>query len=256
MIVTDSFVFIHQPKTGGTFVRSMLERLYPQQDPDGGRYRRGRLGKKERMYQIFDQHALAMQIPPDLSDRKLLATVRNPYDRYVSQYEFNWLQRHPDCVGNVERLQQRWPEYPDFRFERFVEFWNVESMRIINFNFDGDDVPGRQTMDFFIYYSPQPILMYPSVDEPYLRERRYREFTDEIHFLQMENLNVGLFEFLLQQGFRRREIEFILEAGKVRPPGSDRSEAQKWQSYYTPELKARIRRKERMLFDLFPEYDV
>ena len=61
---------------------------------------------------------------------------------------------------------------------------------------------------------------------------------------------------LLEVGYPAESIEFILTAEKVLPPGGKPREGGKWERYYTPELKALVRRRERLLFTLFPEYDV
>ncbi len=50
-------------------------------------------------------------------------------------------------------------------------------------------------------------------------------------------------------------VDFILEMKKVLPLGKGRTKEQKWQKYYTSELKDEIRQKERVLFQMFPEFD-
>jgi hypothetical protein len=57
--------------------------------------------------------------------------------------------------------------------------------------------------------------------------------------------------------YDEEDIRFILDLGRILPKGRGRSvEQQKWESYYTPELKRRVREKERFIFELFPEFDV
>lgn len=77
-----------------------------------------------------------------------------------------------------------------------------------------------------------------------------------VHFLRKENLNQELYEYLLSVGYPAQEIEFIVNAPKILPPKSTRGEDKKWKNYYTPELKKWVRMKERLLFAIFPEYDI
>src|SRR5918996_333485 len=67
------------------------------------------------------------------------------------------------------------------------------------------------------------------------RERRRREVG-------------GLHDCLLRYGYREQDIGFILDENKTRPPGSRRGDGQRWQDYFTPELEADIRRRERLLY--------
>jgi hypothetical protein len=41
----------------------------------------------------------------------------------------------------------------------------------------------------------------------------------------------------------------------VLPQGKGRGKDQKWEKYYTPELKELVRKKDWLLFELFPEFD-
>lgn len=69
MIVTDKFVFVHMHKCGGTFINVFLKEFFPQ--------------AREIGYH-FPVHCL----PPQYRHLPVLGTVRNPWDFYVSYYEF------------------------------------------------------------------------------------------------------------------------------------------------------------------------
>ena len=77
-----------------------------------------------------------------------------------------------------------------------------------------------------------------------------------VHFLRKENLNQELYEYLLNIGYPAKAIEFILNAPKIVPGRNIRGEDKKWENYYTPELKKWVRMKEKLLFAIFPEYDI
>ena len=97
MLVTERFTYVHQPKTGGTFVSVLLTRVH---EARGGEVRTVWVdpascepappvppgGMLNLMVTGRNQHGARRDIPHDYIDRPVLATVRNPYDRYVSQY--------------------------------------------------------------------------------------------------------------------------------------------------------------------------
>lgn len=86
MLIHDNFIFIHVPKTGGSFLGSALKREMP-----AGSLRRGAPEKK---------HPGWNDIPDEALGRPVLIYVRNPWDWYVSWYHAvasKHKQRHPDA---------------------------------------------------------------------------------------------------------------------------------------------------------------
>ena len=79
MILTRHFVFLHVPKTGGTFVRRLLEAHAPA----------------DWQVQILSMHPRATDIPPSHRHLPRLALIRNPFAWYVSWYYF--------LMGNRDR---------------------------------------------------------------------------------------------------------------------------------------------------------
>lgn len=75
-----------------------------------------------------------------------------------------------------------------------------------------------------------------------------------LHYTFTHDLNHGLYQFLRKLDFPHEEIAFILEHNKVLPRKGGRREDQAWEKYYTPELKALVRRRERVMFEMFPEF--
>ena len=100
MIFTDRFVYVHEPKTGGTFVTSALFRLYGLKWTRWTHLRdavfreaRARHPKYGALVHDGNKHGLCRSIPAAHKAKPVLATVRNPFDLYVSQYEFGWWKR-------------------------------------------------------------------------------------------------------------------------------------------------------------------
>ncbi len=141
MILTDDFVFIHEPKTGGTFVTEMLRSIY-ELVTDHSVIKRvlrrmHRRGKKPVLNIL--KHGTCSEIPNSHRDKPILATIRNPYDRYVSQYEFAWWKVPPEDYCDVEELRKRYPHYPNLTFEEFIELNNTLFLRLKNDRFLGID---------------------------------------------------------------------------------------------------------------------
>lgn len=72
MILSRHFVYIHMPKTGGSFVRTVIQAHAP----------------KAWELQVFDTHPSVHDIPDSHRDLPKFAFVRNPFAWYVSWYHF------------------------------------------------------------------------------------------------------------------------------------------------------------------------
>ncbi len=110
MLLTDTFTFIHQPKTGGTFVTAVLTRLHeargdrvltvwfdPLNPTPLPEVTPGTVVKL--MLTTRNQHGRRADIPVGHVNKPVLTGVRTPYDRYVSQFEFAWWRRYPQMFG-------------------------------------------------------------------------------------------------------------------------------------------------------------
>ena len=267
MILTEKFVYIHQPKTGGTFVTKMLKRLYQNQILES---RVGCLIAKTTgilgdylldTTRYKTKHSGCRQIPLAFRRKPVFATIRSPYDRNVSQYEFGWWKTHPDnsfFPDQLREIKQLYPHFPEVSFPEFIQIReNFSKISRRRKYFNCNQLIGNQTYSFLKLFSKRPIneiLEQFSTGSINLKMLKSEMFT--IHFIRTEHLNQDLYEFLTKVGFEPKEIDFILDSKKVFPTEGGREENQNWEKYYTPELKAFVRRKENLLFSLFSEYDV
>jgi hypothetical protein len=262
MIFTDHFVYLHEPKTGGTFVTRALLRLYGL---EASRWLtlqavlRGQVTRNGGPYGSFTYHNLKhgtyRQVPAPHREKPVLATVRGPYEMYVSQYEFGWWRhrRMRRWFAAVPDFRHRFPRFPDLSFPEFVELWDAAMG-------DPDEAEGgcgrgAWTRQFIRFYFREPEQARTWADAELLDPEARRAAMPRIHFVHTDGVRDGLHAFLLEQGYRPDDLQFILEMGKVLP-GRGRSEDQRWERYYTPGLKERVRRRERLLFEIFPEFDV
>ncbi len=92
MLLSDKFVFIHFPKTGGSFVTKTIEKIHPKN-------RLGRLDQDRKLTKLlmllgiaggsvinlkdghYAKHATYDDIPFRFKNKKIFSTIRNPYDQ-------------------------------------------------------------------------------------------------------------------------------------------------------------------------------
>lgn len=256
MIITSRFVYIHQPKTGGTFVSEMLRRLHDQRCR-ANPLRRWFPRLCGELFMDVKKHGTCGDIPAAHRDKPVLATIRNPYDRYVSQFEFAWWKHHEENLQcNVADLRRRCPSYPELTFNEFVEVATMMYQRLPASPLSPVDRPGFQSEQLVRYFFRDPERVFVRVDEAYIRERRFAEDMYPVRFLHTDKLNEELYRALVDLGYKPGAVGFIRTSDKIHPPEGGRSDDQRWERYYTPELKARVRHMERLVFAMFPEFDV
>ena len=128
-----------------------------------------------------------------------------------------------------------------------------------NLNFQSKANFGIETLDFiqFFFKTPQDVLA-KIVHDPhgYISSQRYKADMFNVNFIGTDRLNEELYDFLLNMGWNRNEVAFVLNLEKIFPKEGGRSKEQVWEKYYTRELKSIIRKKERLIFDIFPQFDV
>ena len=76
----------------------------------------------------------------------------------------------------------------------------------------------------------------------------------DISFIDQTRLNDDLAERLSGWGYPPADVQAVRDAQHIWPPEGGRTAGSAWEPYYTPELKAFIRRKERWLFEWFPRW--
>jgi hypothetical protein len=92
MLVTDQFIYLHMPKTGGNWVQPLV------QEALGGRV-------------TPEAHCWAREEPADLWEgRHVFATIRNPWDWYLSWYQMHvaskwWRNRFMAVIGDPDNLE-------------------------------------------------------------------------------------------------------------------------------------------------------
>ena len=262
MVITDKFVYIHKPKTGGTFVTDALLRLH---DGKWNFLMHGKLAVLKEIHfrnklgtlTINDnKHGGCREIPEKYGDRVIVSTIRNPFDYYVSQYEFGWWKRK-EWLKNYQRVgnfAERFGSFPDLTFSQFMELMAAAFNDAPHQDFQNDAALGRYTVEFIKdhFYNPDTVIT--KLSGGYIESGQYKQDMYPVTFIFTHQLNRQLHDYLFTKGYPKDSIEFILNKEKVLPQGKGRSKEQKWEKYYTPELKELVYKKDWLLFKLFPEF--
>jgi hypothetical protein len=151
---------------------------------------------------------------------------------------------------DLDAVRSMFPTFSDLSFPEFIRF--IDCFRLPGGLPKGklNAAIGEQSVMFFQFYAKDPQAALGSLTDEYIDSGAYRSDIADVTFLRTESLNQDLYDCLLRYGYGEEEIAFILDAKKIRPPGSRRGEGQRWQDYFTPELEADIRRRERLLYQI------
>jgi hypothetical protein len=183
--------------------------------------------------------------------------VRNPYDLYVSQYEFGWWKRKEflPYYRAVAGFASDYTHFPNLSFEEYVRLTNAAFCSPKSGERRRDPALGLLSELLVKYAFRNPQIVLESVNEERVASGRYREDMFDVRFIRTHRLNQELYDFLLGMGYHSEDLEFILSLGKILPGGRGRAGTQRWEKYYTPKLRDEVRKKEWLLFSLFPEFD-
>lgn len=263
MILTDKFVFMHVPKTGGTFVTRMLRKLLTPGEWDrrvhavGRRYRVHLPGYPYK-YRELSQHAMRKRIPATHAELPIVSCVRNPYDLYVSQYTFNWWRENPTpFFVDADAVIAEFGPLEDFDFPTFVHAtvahhkWSAVCRKCY---------PRLQPMSYastewLHYHCLQPAQVVGEASSAGEFVPRARDATAGITFLRTQCLNQDLHAFLQRMGYAAQLIDPILTSGKIHPGKPRRQENDHWSNHYDDDLRRLVRQHEALLFEMFPEFD-
>ena len=93
MLVTNDFILVHVPKTGGTFLNDIIAKHC------------------DVLYRKL--HVTLADAPPEYRDLPALAFIRNPWDWYVSFYHF-MRQKEPKGESEYEQFRIKEVDFPTY----------------------------------------------------------------------------------------------------------------------------------------------
>jgi hypothetical protein len=258
VILSDEFVYLHQPKTGGTFVCEVLADIYA-----------GRTGRK---YTNWNKHGGVESIPPEFRTKPIVTTIRNPFDYYASHFHFGWwLERElsPDMfmLWKEKDMRMNCASYPYISFEEFIfgalRFWHAQILpeRL---------VPGARAVRLGPFTLTMLYYSLPGYEETLERFFATHDTADlkrgiaKARFLHTESLNVETYRWLLDLGVPAADADPVLFKGKVQPlntpngqvlpGGHGQPRSTHWTSLFTPATRRAVVQNEWLFFEMFPEY--
>ena len=240
MFICDDFVFVHLPKTGGTFVTEILQKLYPN-----------------GIVHPY-KHGTCSDIPKEYSHLPIVSVMRNPLDRYVSQYYYGWWKRNLELYcGDV--CKTRYPNFDDISFADFVlladEFFKGYFESKPNGYANNKAEPlGWHTEQYIRFYFKNPKKVFAELTNESIESGEYLSERFKVTILPNENLNQALYELLLSFGHSEKALDFLPKAERILPEGGQVRQDRNWLSHYTQETLEFIHQRERLLFNLYPQY--
>jgi hypothetical protein len=262
MLLADRFTYIHEPKTGGSFVTHVLSRLHggltsvPASRIRGPALRvglptvafyperlRAMLGgassghRKYGTIYNWNDHGTCSEIPRGYRSKTILGTARSPFETYVSMFLFGWWKRLeyvPQYERTVPNFRQRYRDFPDVTFKQYLELLHAGCTLPATRDLDDPTGPGFLTERFVRFYfrlsqrlrtaayDPAPVLR--KLTDSYVASESYRDEMFPVHFIHTSRLNEQLREFLLAVGYGASDLEFVDTLEHVLPVGGSRVE--------------------------------
>jgi hypothetical protein len=243
MLITSKFIVLNLPKTGSSFVRSVLKRIY--------RRRRWRLGSDAFIKELLlprgggrlpgrDQHGKAFQIPPEYRHLPVVSVIRNPYDKLLSEFEFRWWAEHPSLP--VDELKAAFPHFPDLSLDDYVDLLRLGAERRLN----GANPRrlGRQTIQFASFFFHDPEQALARLSDDYIRTDAFREDLVDVTLLRQERLNDELACYLHAHGFALKEVALCRTH---KPVNVTKAGTQPRRELWTPRARKYVAHEERFL---------
>jgi hypothetical protein len=256
MILTRAFVFLNNPRTGSTFVRTVLRKVH---EPPLAvhRFNLGRrlipVGRrhmvelslpntKVRPPRPRDQHGTYEQIPPDQRGKLVVSVVRDPLARLRSHFQYGWWRHYPP--GGTAAVRERFPAFPALSLEEYLELEQMDALQRISQTRPHADV-GLQTVQFIQMFFKDPGSVLRELNDEYLDSDRFLQDIGQVRFIRNENLSEELHQLLLDCGYGPGTVRFILEHERVN--SSIPQPARRWHA----DIIDTVRRRERLLFRIY-----
>lgn len=226
MIVTDKFVFVHLPRSGGTFVSEVIKKFFPSAHEIG-------------------YHLPRTLLPREYSHLPVLGAIRNPWDFYVSWYYHVW----PRDAGTP--LVSWVSENGKVGFEG-------STRNALNLGVNND------RLDALIEMLPEQVdyrkRNIPNITKEVIRRIRgtgigYYTFrfnhlfgnADDVFVCRLETLTQDLVGFFEKIGVATNELrDYVLRSDKI-----NMSEHLHYSTYYTSDLAKLVSIRDRPLIERF-----
>jgi len=227
MLITDNFVMLNFPKTGSTFARTALKKVYGLNDSSKLQkwlYRSG-LRKapiwEHMTYKIDEQyhngkpnqHGTYRQIPEAYRDRPVLSIMRNPLDRYISTYRYRWWVDSPPATQTTVR--DAYPNFPNLSFREYYRMTHElgRRNRLPRHLWDLD--MGYMSIQFIQFYYPEPYELLEQLQQNLISIEECLEQLPDINFIRQERLLPDLKTFLRKQDIEEERLSRLDSLGRI-----------------------------------------
>lgn len=230
MLITKDFIILNNPKTGSTFVKTILKEIHKR-----------RIKKRPLLEQIKlklgiiepelielilpnirmpnkrpDHHGTFNQIPKQYLNRPIFSVVRNPYSRFLSAFEYREWARVPALDKSI--IKRDLPDFPNLDLDGFIIFLDLsEKTRLATIakgNKNKEKI-GQQTLQFIQLFFDDPGYALENMNDQYITSGEYRKNMKVSDFLKQENLEEGLINLLSQFNYTQEEMLMVKKHKKV-----------------------------------------
>jgi hypothetical protein len=255
MIFTREFTFIHIPKNAGSFVETILRKIYAPSnfcstsvDLFLSRYFLSRIiNRKPYCYwSVMPQflckgfaeiltHGWASEAPLRFKSKPFLAVMRDPLDRYISEFEFQWWQWSGAIHPNAALIKRKYPDWPHITSFSDDVYLRNEYHTLFQQGVPLENRVGIQTETFIRFFCKNPHQLL-SFGAPRLTIQQVIEDLFEIHFLNMDFLNIEFSAYLAANGVEKKFAKMVESHEKVLPHAKGRSLHKNYEKYYSAQL--------------------
>jgi hypothetical protein len=253
VLISDEFVFLHGPKTGGTFVTEVLTDVF---------------AFLNRPLLNYHKHGGVDDIPPEHGSKQLITAIRNPFDFYASNYRFGyWIDREPDGLNlwHEEGMRKRFTSYPYISFAEFIEgaLFVGNWLPPENQHLARELKLGPATVSALMF----SVRWHVKLLENLARSGDTAPLKEEIaqtKLLHTESLNRETYCCLLDLRVPHELARIALTKAPVRPlntpggrvleQGHGQPRETHWSAFFNEELQKTVLEHEWLFFELFPEY--
>ncbi len=219
MVIHDKFIYIHMPKTGGTFVS-----YYLQDNILGSNY----FGPGYGHQSVSSQR---LNYPKHF----MFGTIRNPWDWYVSTYEFdknggNYSKQIKEC---------------GYDFNKFVTYLltNTEgAISRMRFNISSELDIGMCTYQYILLFNENPQAVY---------QKKNKEWDKGIDkTVRIEDIKTELPEMFKKYIFElsEKQIDSLIKMEKMNTTSRD---GKHYRDYYTEETKHLVYKKDKLIIERY-----
>lgn len=263
MIITDRFILLNLPKTGSTFTRNVIMKLFKEDNPGLADKVFWKLNIRKKNAEELklanvkvnfrnnkDQHGIYDQIPLKYkeSGREIVSNIRDPFTAYISRYNFESWKKHK--WPNLEERKKKYPHFPDLTFPEYVDAANMDLRhRLQRVELPRGIKIGGLSLQYIQMFCRNHIDLLSNLKKDFKNDSSLKDHFPEITFLRQENLNEDLYEFLLRHSWSHEDLAFILKEKKKNVSTTDQ-----YKNYLTEEVVDKILELEWFLFELYPEY--